>query len=102
MAFDYDHEAFTGDDFLGEDVEVTPAGMPRRTVRVAFTKDIEALPLGGHAVPSDYDAQAGCAFSLVSDLVKGDTLKAGETTYTIDKVREDETGWATIYLVEAL
>ena len=101
MAFEFSHDVFTDDDFLGVDAEFTPSGMPMRTIRVAFTKDVESLSLGGQIVPTDYDAQAGCASSLISDAAKGDTLKIGGTVYVIARTPQvDETGWATIPLAE--
>ena len=100
MAFDYSHGVFTEDDFLGRDAIFTPSGMPRRTIRVAFPKDVENVNLGGQINPEGYSVQAGCAFSLIEDAAKGDTLEIDETVYAIAKVHVDETGWATLFLKE--
>ena len=102
MAFDYSHEVFTADDFFGRDAVFTPAGMPRRTIRVAFVKNAENVNLGGQINPESESIQAGCAFSLVSDAAKGDTLEIDGTTYTIARIQVDETGWATMDLVEVV
>jgi hypothetical protein len=103
MTFDFDHAVFTDDDFLGVDAEFTPSGGIRRSIRVCFTLGTEVISLGGQVMPSDYAAQAGCAFSLVSDVARGDTLTIGTVTYIVAKSPVvDETGWATIFLSEAI
>jgi len=101
MAFEFSHNAFTDDDFSGKDAVLTPSGMPRRTVRVAFMKDDENINLGGQISPEAYAIQAGCAFSLITDAAKGDTLEIEGVTYVIAKTPHvDETGWATLFLKE--
>ena len=102
MAFNYSHEVFTADEFFGRDAVFNPAGMPRRTIRVAFTKNAENANLGGQINPGITAVQAGCAYSLVSDAAKGDTLEIDGTAYVIAKIQVDETGWATMDLVEAV
>lgn len=102
MAFDYSHDLFTADEFLGKDAVFTPAGMPRRTIRVAFTKDLENANLGGQINPGIAAVQAGCAFSHINDAAPKDTLEIDGTKYVIAKIQVDETGWATMDLVEAV
>ena len=102
MAFDYFHEVFTTDEFFGRDAVFTPAGMPRRTVRVAFVKNAENANLGGQINPGITAVQAGCAFSHINDAAPKDTLEIDGTVYVIARIQVDETGWATIDLVEEL
>lgn len=99
---DLDHTAFTSDDFLGVEAVYTPEGLPERTVRVAFTKESTQLSLGGQTPPVDYDAQAGCAYSLVLEVKKGDTLDISGVRYVVSRFIVDETGWATIFLAKDL
>ena len=102
MAFDFSHDVFTADEFFGRDAVFTPAGMPRRTVRVAFMKNAVNANLGGQINPGITTVQAGCAFFHINDAAPKDTLEIDGTVYVIAKIQVDETGWATMDLVEAV
>ena len=98
MAFDFDHGAFLEDDFSGRDAVWTPTGLPRLTVRVAFSLGVEDVTLGGDIAPQGAIAQAGCKSADVEGIKQKETLEIDGVTYVILKIQADETGWTTLFL----
>ena len=94
----FDHDAFLNDDFLSRDAVWTPAGLPRKTLRVAFSLGVEDVTLGGDIVPQGAIAQAGCKSADVEGIKQKETLEIDDVTYVILKIQPDETGWTTLFL----
>ncbi|TRZ97668.1 MAG: hypothetical protein D4R80_06560 [Deltaproteobacteria bacterium] len=90
--------AFLDTDFLGRDAVWTPTGLPRRTIRVAFSLGVEDVTLGGDIVPQGTIAQAGCKSADVDGIKQKETLEIDGETYVVLKIQPDETGWTTLFL----
>jgi len=124
MAFDYDHEAFTDDEFLSREVTWIPDGMTAgfssdvalagfildpetgpafladsgTAVRVTFSLGVEDVNLGGNIAPQGAVAQAGCASEDVAGIKNKDVIWTDSILYRVLRVHPDETGWSTIFL----
>lgn len=101
MAFDFDHAAFTDDDFSGRDALWTPTGGAQKTIRVAFSLGVEDVNLGGDVVPQGAIAQAGCESADVAGIEQKEPLVIDAVTYRVLKIHPDETGWTTLFLGKA-
>jgi hypothetical protein len=99
--FDFDHDAFLEDDFLGMDATFTPAGGQAATIRACFSLGVEGVDLGGDIVPQGAIGQAGCRTSDIPGAKNGDTLTVDGVVYRVLKIQPDETGWTILFLGKA-
>ena len=98
MGFDFDHDSLLTEDFSGRDATYTPDGGLAKVVRVAFSLGSEEINLGGEIAPQAVVGQAGCKTADVANVKSKETLEINGVKYLILKIKQDETGWTTLYL----